>query len=221
MVYNPDIHHRRSIRLHDYDYAGEGFYFVTICVHDRCTLFGSITDGTMHMNDAGRMVEEEYRRLPNRYPHITCHEYVVMPNHFHAIIQITNDNASPVGAPLVGAHENHQGTHEGCPYGDVTLGEIVGARENIPRVEPNENHQGTHKGCPYSGVTLGEIVGAFKSITTNGEYAFCTGLMPNTVGKTDDLKIIYDEIYKSGPLQYEIETFDLNGNCKIKFIRKK
>ena len=39
--------------------------------------------------------------------------------------------------------------------------------------------------------------------------------------KADDLKIIYDEIYKSGPLQYEIETFDLNGNCKIKFIRKK
>ena len=38
--------------------------------------------------------------------------------------------------------------------------------------------------------------------------------------KADDLKIIYDEIYKSGPLQYEIETFDLNGNCKIKFIRK-
>ena len=43
-----------------------------------------------------------------------------------------------VGAPLVGAHENislvepnenHQGTHKGCPYGDVTLGEIVGARE--------------------------------------------------------------------------------------------
>ena len=152
MVYNPDIHHRRSIRLCDYDYAGEGFYFVTICVHDRRALFGSITDGTMHLNDAGRMVEEEYRRLPNRYPHVICHEYVVMPNHFHAIIQITNDNASPVGAPLVGAHEN------------------------ISRVEPNENNQGTHKGCPSGDVTLGEIVGAFKSITTN---AYIRGVKQN------------------------------------------
>ncbi len=152
MAYDPEIHHRRIIRLCDYDYAAEGFYFVTICVHEHRALFGSITDGTMLLNDAGRMVDEEYRRLPNRYHHVICHEYVVMPNHFHAIIQITNDDASPVGAPLVGAHEN------------------------IFRVEPNENHQGTHKGCPYSGVTLGEIVGAFKSITTN---AYIRGVKQN------------------------------------------
>lgn len=37
-------------------------------------------------------------------------------------------------------------------------------------------------------------------------------------GKTDDLKQIYDEIYKDGPLQFEIETFDDNGNCAIRFI---
>ena len=152
MAYDPEIHHRRTIRLCDYDYAAEGFYFVTICVHEHRALFGSITDGTMHLNDAGRMVEEEYRRLPNRYHHVICHEYVVMPNHFHAIIQITNDDASPVGAPLVGAHEN------------------------ISRVEPNENHQGTHKGCPYGVVTLGEIVGAFKSITSN---AYIRGVKQN------------------------------------------
>lgn len=90
MAYNPDIHHRRSIRLCDYDYGAAGFYFVTICVHERRALFGTIIDGIMHLNDAGRMVEDEYHRLSDHYPHIKCHEYVIMPNHFHAIIQITD-----------------------------------------------------------------------------------------------------------------------------------
>lgn len=38
-------------------------------------------------------------------------------------------------------------------------------------------------------------------------------------GKTDQLKQMYDEIYKEGILQYEIETFDENGNCEIKYYR--
>jgi hypothetical protein len=56
--YNPDIHHRHSIRLRDYDYAQAGAYFVTICTKDRECLFGEILDGVMVMNDAGRVVEE-------------------------------------------------------------------------------------------------------------------------------------------------------------------
>lgn len=38
-------------------------------------------------------------------------------------------------------------------------------------------------------------------------------------GKTDNLKQIYNEIYKDGILRYEIETFDEDGNCKIKYCR--
>jgi hypothetical protein len=45
MTYNPDILHRRTIRLADYDYSREGAYFVTICVHDRECLFGEIGKG--------------------------------------------------------------------------------------------------------------------------------------------------------------------------------
>lgn len=33
MPYNPEIHHRRSIRLKSHDYAGGGLYFITICAH--------------------------------------------------------------------------------------------------------------------------------------------------------------------------------------------
>lgn len=38
-------------------------------------------------------------------------------------------------------------------------------------------------------------------------------------GKTENLSAIYDEIYKDGPLLYEIEEFDDKGNCKIRYYR--
>ena len=102
MPYDPNIHHRRSVRLQEYDYSQDGFYFVTICVHDRLPLFGEIVDGEMRMNDAGRIVEKEYLQLTDKYPHVVCHEYVVMPNHFHCIIQITDDVTESL-SPTVGA----------------------------------------------------------------------------------------------------------------------
>ena len=54
MTYNPNIHHRRSIRLKEYDYSQNGAYFVTICVQNRECLFGEIVDGEMVLNDAGK-----------------------------------------------------------------------------------------------------------------------------------------------------------------------
>ena len=59
MPYNPDIHHRRSIRLRGYDYSRAGAYFVTICTHNKECLFGEIVDGKMRVNDAGRAVGDE------------------------------------------------------------------------------------------------------------------------------------------------------------------
>ncbi len=59
MPYNPNIHHRRSIRLKGYDYSQAGLYFVTINVQDRKHLFGKIVNGEMIINDAGQMVETE------------------------------------------------------------------------------------------------------------------------------------------------------------------
>ena len=61
MKYNPDIHHRRSIRLKRYDYSQNGAYFVTICVQNRECLFGKITNGKMILNDAGKMIEKYWQ----------------------------------------------------------------------------------------------------------------------------------------------------------------
>ena len=87
--YNPDIHHRRSIRLKGYDYSQSGLYFITLCVVDRICVFGNIVDGKMQLNDIGRLVEEEWLNTINiRKGDVRLHNYIVMPNHFHAIIEI-------------------------------------------------------------------------------------------------------------------------------------
>ena len=99
MPYNKNIHHRRSIRLKGYDYSQAGLYFITICVQDRKCLFGNIVNGEMILNDAGKMADNEWVKIPERFTNVQLHEQIVMPNHFHAIMEI-------VGATLVVAQNN-------------------------------------------------------------------------------------------------------------------
>ena len=80
---------RRSIRLPGYDYASAGWYFVTICCHKRQNLFGEIQQGEMVLNAAGEMVEECWFNIPKHFPNAELHEFVVMPNHVHGIIELT------------------------------------------------------------------------------------------------------------------------------------
>ena len=84
--YNPNIHHRRSIRLKGYNYSKAGLYFITICVKDKLELFGEINQKLI-LNDSGKMIERWYSELENKYPDKRCHEMIVMPNHFHCILE--------------------------------------------------------------------------------------------------------------------------------------
>jgi len=86
--YNPKIHHRQSIRLKEYDYSQEGFYFITICTNHYVCLFGKIYDGKMVLNNAGNIAEECWLDIPKHYPNTILREYVIMPNHVHWIIEI-------------------------------------------------------------------------------------------------------------------------------------
>ncbi len=141
--YNPQKHHRKSIRLHGYDYSQAGLYFVTICCQNRYHLFGKIENGKMILNDAGRMIEKWYYKTVEKYPNIRCLEMVVMPNHFHCIWQIVDVDvgANPRVCPKQPIHDKHvRGEHMGS---DI-LGE--------------------HMGSP-----LHRVVQWFKTMTTN-EY---------------------------------------------------
>lgn len=86
--YNPQKHHRRSIRLQGYDYSKEGLYFITICCQDRALLFGEIVDGEMILNSYVEIVQKEWLNTSDIRDNVVLHEFVVMPNHFHSILEI-------------------------------------------------------------------------------------------------------------------------------------
>ncbi|WP_044210448.1 transposase [Flammeovirga sp. OC4] len=89
---------RRSIRLKGYDYSQSGLYFITICVQHKKHLFGEIDHQKMILNDAGIMIEQWYRELECKFNNVMCQEIIIMPNHFHCIIEIKeNNNSVPVG----------------------------------------------------------------------------------------------------------------------------
>lgn len=86
--YNPEKHHRRSIRLQGYDYSQEGLYFITLCCQDRAHLFGEIEDGEMILNNYGEIAQQAWQNTTDIRNNVALHEFVVMPNHFHGILEI-------------------------------------------------------------------------------------------------------------------------------------
>ena len=137
--YNPQIHHRCSIRLKGYDYSQSGLYSITICVQDKLHLFGEIMDGKIILNDAGEMIVKWWHELNNKYKNIVLHEHVVMPNNFHGIIQI-------VGADLrICPNRNNQPDNSGQSHRIAPTG-ISGEKP---------------------GLSVSEMVQWFKTMTTN------------------------------------------------------
>jgi REP element-mobilizing transposase RayT len=95
MKFDPQKHHRRSIRYPGFDYAQSGAYFVTLVTHQRDALFGEIIDGEMKSNRRGEIVKEEWFASVNIRKEIRLHpeEFVIMPNHIHGVVWIENEDA--------------------------------------------------------------------------------------------------------------------------------
>ncbi len=89
--YNPEIHHRKSIRLKGYDYSQSGFYFITLCINNREHLFGEIINNEMILNDAGINAVKFWNEIPQHFTHVRLHEFIIMPNHLHGIIEIVGE----------------------------------------------------------------------------------------------------------------------------------
>ena len=100
MTFNPEIHHRHSIRLKYYDYSRPGFYFVTLCAYHRECVFGDIEKNNIVLNALGTLVKKNWHDLPVHFPGIELDRMVVMPNHLHGIIVIRNDRRGGVSPPI-------------------------------------------------------------------------------------------------------------------------
>ena len=124
--YDPERHHRRSIRLKGYDYQQAGAYFVTIVIQGRACLFGEVMDETMQLRDAGRMVEQRWQELNAMFPTIETDAYVIMPNHVHGIIIINATIPSSSGVTT---------SSSGVTTTGMGLDNVVGAFKSLTTVD--------------------------------------------------------------------------------------
>ena len=124
-MYRPDIKPHKSIRLKGYDYSRAGAYFVTICTHNKECLFGSVMDENMVLNDFGRMVDVEWLKTAEIRKNVVLDGYVIMPNHFHGIVLITENNSGK--ARLATTHGNVQIKMEFGKPQSGSLSVIVGS----------------------------------------------------------------------------------------------
>jgi len=84
---------RRSIRLNDYEYRSPGSYFVTICATRREPLFGRLVDNNVLLSAIGIVLDACWREIPDHFPHVTLDESMIMPDHFHGILTLTDTSA--------------------------------------------------------------------------------------------------------------------------------
>ena len=123
MTYDPPLPRRQSIRLPGYDYSQAGFYFVTICTQRRECVLGQVVNDQMNLNLYGRLVAEAWNWLAERYIYVDLDEWILMPNHLHGIIVISDarrggSRAAPTNA---GASVIHR----------KPLGQLIGAFKTV------------------------------------------------------------------------------------------
>ena len=85
---------RKRIRLKDFDYSSDALYFITINIKDWKRHFGEIINKKMELSNYGRIVEDKWKWLALQYPYVVLKEFVVMPDHFHGILQIKAGDGS-------------------------------------------------------------------------------------------------------------------------------
>ena len=106
MRYDFKTHHRRSIRLKGHDYSQTGMYFITICSNNKENIFGSVIGEKMILSEIGKIVSEEWLKSEHIRQEIELDEFIIMPNHMHAIVGICDDAVNHEGerpfAPTIG-----------------------------------------------------------------------------------------------------------------------
>jgi putative transposase len=179
-------HHRRSVRLKDYDYAQPGAYFVTVCTQERACLFGHVVNGEMRLNDAGEIVREEWFNTAAIRPYVRLNgdECVVMPNHMHAIVWIVDNDADisngrgvwPYAQNGVAGIANDDAIITNVagvsPYAtqDIAriVGDDVGATGRSPETSCTSSPDGRSPASSPNGPkhgSIGAIMAGFKSVT--------------------------------------------------------
>jgi putative transposase len=84
--------HRKSYRKANHDYSSPGFYFITLLVKDRNPVFGKLFLDRVELSEYGKIARSCLQSLEESFSFIKLDEFIIMPDHIHAIIQIRQKN---------------------------------------------------------------------------------------------------------------------------------
>jgi putative transposase len=142
-----DKYRIESTRLKHWNYSEPGYYYVTICTKNRERWFGEVENKIMRLNEYGCIAKTQWKWLEKQYPYIEVDEYIIMPDHTHAIIYI--------------------GGYEWVSTGEgVLVNENMGSREETGRDLSLRGPQNQTKKQPSKIKSLSELVGAYKTTTS-------------------------------------------------------
>ena len=88
MNQDKNLPQRKNIRLREYDYSLGAYYFVTICINEKKSIFGTIKNKKIYLNSIGEIASNEWINTEKIRPNIRLHSFIIMPNHMHGIIEI-------------------------------------------------------------------------------------------------------------------------------------
>ena len=193
MPYNPLLHNRHSIRLQGYDYSSEGVYFLTICAYQHQQLFGKIESGIMFTNQFGQIVRDEWEKSGIIRAEIKLGEYVIMPNHMHAIVFIVDDTRRGVrpNAPTTNA-----------PTTNTNIMNVNMANANTTYGKPNTEN----KPPGLQSKSIGSLMSGFKSTVTKQ-----INLIRNSPGEPIWQRNYWDHIIRNDESFDKIEDYIINN----------
>lgn len=179
---------RKLNRWQGYDYSMPGLYFVTICTKDKEEFFGEIKDYKMRLNGMGEIASKYLQVIPRHYKNLELDEFVIMPNHIHGIIYITEIES--IGADNVGTEY----------YSVPTV------TQSPNRTAPIDRHYGL----------LSKIVKSFKHATTrnirqqfhDNHFAWQRSFHDRVIRSEKELQNIRDYI-ANNPVNWENDKNNL------------
>ena len=195
--FDPQKHHRKSIRLQGYDYSQAGAYYVTIITYQRDCLFGKIENEEMVLNDFGMIADECWRAIPDHFPFVELGAYVIMPNHAHGVIVIRNVDDGRRGAAMLRPYDRALTMATKIPIksmSNLVHWAQLSVRTNLPY--PTASTRSTTRQESGSAIIMKEL-----SVTrTRRIVSICTSkpTPPNGMGTTRTHQIIGDKIHPNG-----------------------
>ncbi len=166
------IYRGQTFRLQNWDYGSEGLYFITICTQNREHFFGEIEpvsatnheNGKMILSEIGKIVQSEWLKTPSIRPdmNLELFEFVVMPNHFHAVIGI--------GVNSFNNLINDNSIGENITYGNMTDENCRDAMHGVPTISPSKSISPSKTISPSTTISQSETISSFETKKTKNKF---------------------------------------------------